>query len=190
LTRDLPAPVFAADDETLLGEPGTHVNVDLRYRSFRVFGNSIDEVSRSLREHAIHVEGELAAGVTDSRFEWSYQPIDLGSGCTLVPGVTLKLVITLPNWRPPVRADRYIRNQWNEFMWDLDEHERHHAGLWIRAANRMIVAITDAPRAPSCSQAVTSAKALVARVFRRFDGLQRAFDRDVAAGRLPRPSLP
>jgi predicted secreted Zn-dependent protease len=75
-------------------------------------------------------------------------------------------------------------------MWDLDDHERHHAELWIKAANRMIVAINSVPPGPSCSEVVAAAKARVAQVFRTYDRRQRAFDRDVAAGRLPGPSLP
>lgn len=190
LARDLPAPVFVSDDETLPAEPGLGVDVDLTYRTYRVFGASIADLNRSLRVNAIHVEGELAAGVTDSRFEWSYQPIDLASGCALVPGVTLTLVITVPDWRPPAGAERYLRNQWNQFMWDLDEHERHHAELWIRAANRMIVVINGSPPEPNCRDVIASAKARVAQVFKAYERKQRAFDRDVAAGRLPGPSLP
>lgn len=190
LTRDLPVPVFIADDETLPAEPELGVDVDLTYRTYRVFGASIADLNRSLRVHAIYVEGEEAAGVTDSRFEWSYQPIDLASGCALVPGVTLTLVITVPDWRPPASADRYLRNQWNQFMWDLDEHERHHAELWVKAANRMIVAINGAPPQPNCRDVIATAKARVARVFKAYERMQRAFDRNVAAGRLPGPSLP
>ena len=190
LMRDLPAPVFVPDAQTLPARPGLHVDVELSYRSFRVFGNSIAGLNRSLRVHAIHVEGELAAGVTDSRFEWTYQPVGGARGCALMPGVALGLVITLPDWRPPAGADRYLRNQWNQFMWDLDDHERHHSRLWIRAANRMISAIDDDPPDPSCARAVAVAKARIARVFSAFERLQRAFDRDVAAGRVPGPSLP
>ncbi len=190
LRRDLPAPVFLPDAQTLPARPGLHVDVNLSYRSFRVFGNSIEELKHSLRINAIHVEGELAAGVTDSRFEWAYQTLDGARGCALVPGVTLNLVVTLPRWKPPAGADRYLRNQWNQFMWDLDDHERHHSELWIRAANRMIATVEDEPPDPSCTRAVAAAKARIARVFREYERLQRAFDRDVAAGRVPGPSLP
>ncbi len=190
LSRDLPAPVFLPDAQTLPARPGLHVDVDLSYRSFRVFGKSIAGLNRSLRVRGIHVEGEHAAGVTASRFAWTYQTLDVARGCALVPGVTLGLVITLPHWKPPARADRYLRNQWNQFMWDLDDHERHHSRLWIRAAKTMISAVDDHPPDPSCARAVAAAKARIARVFRAYERLQRAFDHDVAAGRVPGPSLP
>jgi predicted secreted Zn-dependent protease len=189
LAWELPTPEFVSD-ETLPVRADLGVDVDLSYRSFRVFGATLAALQRSLQVHAIHVEGELAAGVTDSHFEWTYQTMDRAGSCTIVPGVTLALSITLPDWRPPVGASRYLLNQWNQFMWDLDEHERHHATLWIRAANRMIVAIDDAPPQSSCQNVVAAGKATVARVFTTFEGKQRAFDRDVAAGKLPAPSLP
>jgi predicted secreted Zn-dependent protease len=189
LIGSLPAPEFTRD-ETPPIEPNVHVDVDLTYRSFRVFGASLAELDRSLRVHALRVEGEHAAGVTDSRFEWTYQPLERESGCTLVPGVTLTVSITLPSWKRPVGADRYLRNQWNQFLWALDDHERHHTELWIKAANRMIAVIQSVPPGPSCSPVVETAKARVAEVFNAYDRRQRAFDRDVAAGRLPGPSLP
>jgi predicted secreted Zn-dependent protease len=190
LTRILPTPVFVSDDATLPFEPDLPVGVDLRYHSFRVFGESIAEVNESLRVNAIHVENELAAGLTTSRFESSYSPLPGPSGCILVPEVSLELVITLPDWRPPPDADRYLRNQWNQFMWDLDAHERHHAELWIKAANRMAIAINATPPGVSCQQAVSVAKARINRIFKRFDRMQRKFDADVASGKLPAPSLP
>jgi hypothetical protein len=68
LIRGLPAPGFTGD-ETPPIEPNVHVDVDLTYRSFRVFGATLAELDESLRVHALRVEGEHAAGVTDSRFE-------------------------------------------------------------------------------------------------------------------------
>ena len=189
LTRILPTPAFVSDD-TLPFEPELPVGVDLRYESFRIFGESVAELNESLRVNGLHVENDLAAGLTKSRFETSYQPLDGPSGCTLVPHVALHLVITLADWTPSPATDRYLRNQWNQFMWDLDAHERHHAELWIKTANRMVIAIDGTPPGLSCRQAVAVAKASVDRIFNRFDRLQRKFDRDVAEGRLPAPSLP
>jgi predicted secreted Zn-dependent protease len=190
LTRILPTPTFVSDDTTLPFEPDLPVDVDLRYDSFRVFGESVAELNESLRVNGLHVENDLAAGLTTSRFESSYEPLDGASGCILVPHVALHLVITLADWRPPPAADRYLRNQWNQFMWDLDAHERHHAELWIKAANRMAIAINATPPEVSCEQAVSVAKARINRIFKRFDRMQRKFDADVASGKLPAPSLP
>jgi predicted secreted Zn-dependent protease len=191
LVGSLPAPPFAKD-ESLPLQPAPGVKADLRYNSFRVFGDTTGELNRSLRVHAVHVESELAAGVTSSRFEVTYdpQPGPGGSGCTLQPRVGLSLLVTLPDWHPPSSADRYVRNQWNQFIWDLDEHERHHVTLWIEAAGEMAAAIEAAPSQARCHDAVAEAKARANQVFRRFDRLQRRFDADVAAGRLPHPSLP
>jgi predicted secreted Zn-dependent protease len=166
------------------------VEVDLRYQVFRVFGDSIGELNRSLRIRALHVEGELAAGLTTSRFELSYESFRSSEGCTLRPRLKLELAITVPEWEPPATAGRYLRNQWNQFMWHLDEHERHHAELWVQAANRMVQVVDGMPPGSSCRQARTTANARVDRVFKRYERLQRAFDRDVAAGRQPAPSLP
>jgi predicted secreted Zn-dependent protease len=190
LTRILPTPTFVSDDTTLPFEPDLPVDVDLRYDFFRVFGDSVAELNESLRVNGLHVENDLAAGLTTSRFETSYEPLDGASGCVLVPHVALHLVITLADWRPPPAADRYARNQWNQFMWDLDAHERHHAELWIKAANRMAIALNATPPGLNCRRAVAVAKVDVDRIFERFDRLQRKFDRDVAEGRLPAPSLP
>ena len=191
LAHDLPAPDFAVDT-TLPVQPDQGVRVDLRYNSFRVFGGSLVELNRSLRVRAVHVESELAEGVTSSRFEVTYdpQPGPNGAGCTLQPQVGLSLLVTLPDWEPPVGADRYVRNQWNQFMWDLDDHERHHATLWIEAANRMAADIEQTPSGVRCQDTVTAAKARADHVFKRYDRLQRRYDADVAGGRLPRPSLP
>jgi predicted secreted Zn-dependent protease len=191
LVGSLPAPPFVKDESVPL-HPGPGVEADLRYNSFRVFGDTIGELNRSLRVHAVHVESELAAGVTSSRFEVTYdpQPGPGGSGCTLQPRVGLSLLVTLPDWHPPPSADRYVRNQWNQFIWDLDEHERHHVTLWLEAAREMATAIEAAPSQARCQEAVADAKAQANQVFRKFDRLQRRFDADVAAGRLPHPSLP
>jgi predicted secreted Zn-dependent protease len=189
MAKDLPAPPFVPDP-TLHVEPDIDVEVDLRYDSFRIFGESIEELDRSLRVHAIHVGKDLAAGVTYSQFETHYERLRLASGCNLVPEVKLGLLITLPEWEPPASAGRYLRNQWNQFMWDLDDHERHHAGMWIEAANRMTVAINGTPPVPSCKRAEAAAEARVERVYREYARRQRAFDHDVAAGTLPGPSLP
>jgi predicted secreted Zn-dependent protease len=191
LVVSLPAPPFVKDKSLPL-QPGPEVQADLRYNSFRVFGDTTGELNRSLRVHAVHVESELAAGVTSSRFEVTYdpQPGPGGSGCTLQPRVGLSLLVTLPDWHPPSSADRYVRNQWNQFIWDLDEHERHHVTLWSEAAGEMAAAIEAAPSQARCQDAVAEARARANQVFRKFDRLQRHFDADVAAGRLPHPSLP
>jgi predicted secreted Zn-dependent protease len=54
----------------------------------------------------------------------------------------------------------------------------------------MIVVINGSPPEPNCRDVIASAKARVAQVFKAYERKQRAFDRDVAAGRLPGPSLP
>jgi predicted secreted Zn-dependent protease len=189
LTRSLPAPVFVVDP-TLPAEPLFGVDATLRYDTYRVFGESVGELTRSLRLNGIHVRGDLAYAVTNSRFEDFYRPAPRQSGCVLVPDVRVSLVITFPEWEAPDGVDRYLSNQWNQFMWDLDWHERHHAALWIKGANRMAAIINETPSGPSCDRLGASAKARLSRVFSEYERRQRQFDRDVGAGRLPAPSLP
>lgn len=189
VAADLPAPPFVPD-ETLPLEPGLGVDVSLRYHTYRVFGTSLEELNRSLNVHGVLVRGDRADAVTSSRFETTFQPVFGPSGCGLAPRVRLSLVITIPEWIPPAGTDRYFANQWNQFMWDLEDHELHHAELWIQAARKMAEAINSTPRNPSCERVKAEAKTRLDRVFKKYERLQREFDRDVGAGVLPGPSLP
>jgi predicted secreted Zn-dependent protease len=194
LVRDLPAPAFVADStlpsEPATGVPESPVEVDFRYDTFRVFGSSIDEINESLRIQGINVRGDLVAAATYHELQPFYARNPLASGCALYPKVTLSLLITLPEWEPPPGASRYLINQWNEFLWDLDDHERHHARLWIRAANAMVTAIVGTPPQPRCAATEAIANARIDRVVRRYTERNQKFDRDVAAGKLLAPSLP
>jgi len=189
LAADLPAPGFVPDD-TLPAEPGLGVDVSLVYHTYSVFGTSIEELNHSLDVHGVLIRGKKADAVTASRFETTFQPVYGPSGCGLVPRVRLNLVMTLPEWEPPTGTSRYLSNQWNQFMWDLEDHELHHAKLWIEAARRMAHAINSTPRDPSCTKVKADAKSRLERVFRTYERRQREFDRDVGAGVLPGPSLP
>lgn len=194
LTRNLPAPSFVPDttlpSEPTAGVPESPVDVDLRYDTFRVLGSSMEELHDSLRIHGINVRGDLVPAATFHELQPFYARNPLASGCALYPKVTLSLVITLPEWRPPAGPDRYLINQWNEYVWDLDDHERHHAGLWIRAANALVTAIVGTPPQPGCQRTEAIANARIDRVVARYIERNRAFDREVASGKLPTPSLP
>lgn len=189
LAADLPAPPFVPD-ETLPADAGIGVDVSLKYHTYSVFGSSIEELNRSLNVHGVLIRGNRADAVTFSRFETTFQPVYGSSGCGLVPRVDLNLVIKLPEWEPPAGTSRYLSNQWNQFMWDLEDHELHHAELWIEAARKMAQAINGTPRQPSCTRVKEAARLRLEAVFKKYERLQQEFDRDVGAGVLRGPSLP
>ena len=186
----LPPPPFVARG-LLPAVPAPNVRPDLRYLFFDVAGTTVSDLVHSLGGRGPRVTGELAYGVTYWRIAWSFVAEPSASGCALVDvSVIVRLRIKLPRWKPPPAATRYTIDQWNEFLWALDVHERTHARIAIEGANAVARALQTGGSGTFCSSVEASANAAATRAAQASDRRQRAFDRREAAAPVQDISLP
>jgi predicted secreted Zn-dependent protease len=106
---------------------------------YSIEGASVQEITRSLRE-ARQREGGFA-GHYRARFRWTYNLSEAGirAGCRVTNiRVELESLIRSPEWKQPSGAAEDLVKAWQTYSTALEDHERQHENIAIRAAGDLV----------------------------------------------------
>lgn len=127
----LPASPAAADEPALVVGRESAVED----RSYNVFGQTADEVFRSIEARRLgDVPGRGASGLTESRLEYSMETTTMdGSPCRVSAlDLRLKLTVTLPRHTSSASLDEDTRRNWEIYATAVELHEYRHVEIELR----------------------------------------------------------
>lgn len=121
--------------------------------------------------------GRRFDGYTKWYVSWSYRYRNVGAGCVIASvSTSVRVTITLPQWRNESAGDSATRAQWARYIAALELHERGHRQNGVDAANEVDQAIAAMPPAGSCDALGSAANALGMSILQRYN--QRDIDYD------------
>jgi predicted secreted Zn-dependent protease len=106
---------------------------------YAVEGATVQAITRSLRE-ARQREGGFA-GHYRARFRWTYNLSEAGvrAGCRVTNiRIELESQIRSPEWKKPDGAPEDLVTAWQTYSTALEDHERQHENIAIRAAGDLV----------------------------------------------------
>ncbi len=127
--------------------------------------------------------GRRFDGYTRWYVSWKYRYNSAGSSCAITSVTTsVKVTMTLPQWRNENRADSATRAQWSRYLTALELHEQGHRRHGVDAANEVDQAIAAMLPAGNCDALGANANALGMSILRKYNQLDLDYDRDTRHG--------
>ncbi|RMM39358.1 hypothetical protein ALQ79_200770 [Pseudomonas amygdali pv. lachrymans] len=150
--------------------------VDSMLVTYAVSGQTIDQIQRSIAEHAPSRNGgSYYAGVTVWNLSASYDLTPSPDGCLLDNGqVYLKIRIHLPVLESIPKSSG-VEQEWRRFYAALTAHEAMHAQNAYRAATTLLAKINGTRTDVPCSRAKVIAEKATATLIERIS----AYDKDL-----------
>jgi predicted secreted Zn-dependent protease len=128
-------------------------------------------------------DGRRFDGFTRWLVSWRYRYNNTGRGCTIASVTTsVKITITLPEWRNANDGDSATREQWSRYLAALERHEQGHRRHGVAAGHEVDQAIAELPPASTCDALGANANALGASILRKYNQLDLDYDRDTDHG--------
>lgn len=127
--------------------------------------------------------GRRFDGYTKWYVSWSYRYNNVGAGCTIASVTTsVRVTITLPQWRNESAGDSTTRAQWARYLAALERHEQGHRQNGVDAANEVDRSIAAMPPAGSCDALGTAANTLGQSILQRYNQRDLDYDRETSHG--------
>jgi predicted secreted Zn-dependent protease len=120
-----------------------------------IYGATADEIDTEMRTigPTDPLGGYHWFALTEPLFDWRYDCICGGGGCTVE---SLRMLLTVnysfPRWQLTEPADELLRSQWAAFESALIGHEQGHGALAADCAWHLGEAFTGLPPAPTCAE--------------------------------------
>ena len=104
------------------------LRVDVREQFYALEESTLSEVIARLNATTLEDgSGRLAQGLTDWRIEPTWRPRPAGGSCRVSAlTLTVRIVITLPEWRYARGAPPTERERWDRIESAIREHEHTH----------------------------------------------------------------
>lgn len=118
---------------------GSGVRVETTERYYSLEQRTLSEVIARLNSTRLEGEsGPLAQGLTDYRIQPEWRPWAAGGRCRVAAlTLTVRIVITLPEWTHASIAPSTERDRWERIETAIRTHEYTHRDLTIEAAERL-----------------------------------------------------
>ena len=160
--------------------------VDMRDQTERyaIAGSTPAELRRELNlKRPRTADGRQFDGHTHWHVSWRYRYLKSGSGCAIASvNTSLKVTITLPEWRNEREADSGTRRLWSRYLAALELHEQGHRRHGVHAANEIDHAIAAIPTAVNCDGLGVAVNALGGNILRKYNQHDVDYDRDTKHG--------
>lgn len=128
-------------------------------------------------------DGRRFDGFTRWFVSWRFRYNNAPGGCTIASVTTsVKVTITLPEWRNESGGDSASHEQWSRYLAALERHEQGHRRHGIAAGHEVDQAIASLPPASTCDALGANANALGASILRKYNQLDLDYDRDTRHG--------
>jgi predicted secreted Zn-dependent protease len=126
--------------------------VSERTEEYAVAGTTADEIRINMnRLRPALKNGRRLDAFTDWQVRHEYRHSSTAEQCTLTSfTTTVDVVTTLPRWSGN-RADTALAQRWDRYRRALEEHERGHAQIGIRAAEAIQSELSKVPPHATCA---------------------------------------
>lgn len=125
--------------------------VSERTEPYAVSGATPEEIRVIMnRQRPPDKNGRRLDAFTDWKVRWEVRHSSTGEQCTLTSfKTTVDVVTTLPRWFGN-RADTALAQRWDRYLGALEEHEKGHAQIGIRAAEVIQTELSKLPPHATC----------------------------------------
>lgn len=151
------------------------------YKYFTVRGATLNEIFADLEKRGPRVEsqgGTRHPGATRMEFTSSLEYEQRGRSCKISNAkVTMKALMTIPRWQGSSNASGRTALVWDVMANDIKRHEAVHADIAARYAKQLESALAQTSSLRGCEAVQADAERITARVLKRHDDAQAAFDR-------------
>ena len=160
------------------------VNISDQAERYAIEGSTPLELRRELNVKRPHTsDGRQFDGRTRWYVSWRYRYRKTGSGCVIASvNTSLKVTITLPQWRDESSADRATRQRWARYLAALEQHEQGHRQNGVDAANEIDAAIATMPPAGTCDALGAEANVVGKSILQKYNQRDVDYDRDTRHG--------
>ena len=147
---------------TARGTGGVHLSEEVRY--YDIVGRTENDLLQAMLRGAPLHEGTRYFGLTSTEVRFTYRMISTSTGCDLTDiEVYLRVVTTLPRWRPYSGTPYEVERRWRSFDRALRIHENGHKQFALEEAD-MIWRALESVRAPSCDAMNAEARRSALRI--------------------------
>lgn len=158
--------------------------------SYPVQGRTVERIAESLEANGPVWEGRHAYGLARWRFTWGWRTLQEEDVCRLADvRVAVTVEITMPQWLDWHRSSPELRTHWEDFEAALLQHEYGHRDLGYHAAAEIFHALETA-EAPRCADVGPEARARARAIMRRYQSINKRFERDTGWGRTQGATWP
>jgi len=157
-----------------------------------VEGGALAEVRREMNAKGpLGSDGRRYSGYTAWYVSWNYRYRKYTGGCAIASvTTTVRVTITLPQWRNEGGADSTERQHWARYLAALEQHEHGHRQNGIDAANEIDLTIAAMPPHGSCDALGAAANAAGTRIIKKYNQRDLDYDRDTRHGASQGARLP
>ena len=166
--------------------PGTFAAVDVAdsVEQYPITGSTALDLRREMNSKGPRgSDGRRFDGLTRWFVSWRYRYNNTPGACSIASvSTSVKVTITLPQWRNENDADSATREQWSRYLAALERHEQGHRRHGIAAGHQVDQAIAALPPAGTCDVLGANANALGVDILRKYNQLDLDYDRDTRHG--------
>ena len=144
------------------GTGGVRLSEEIRY--YDIVGRTENDLLQAMLRGAPLYEGTRYFGLTSTEVRYTYWKTPTSTGCDLTDvEVQLRVVTTLPRWRPYSGTPYEVERKWRSFDRALQIHENGHKQFALEEAD-MIWRALRGLRAPSCEAMDGEARRIATRI--------------------------
>jgi predicted secreted Zn-dependent protease len=154
------------------------------HHDYAIAGQTAAELRAAMnRRGPLDASRERFDAVTNWWINWYYRYGRSGTRCTIASAdVRVRIVFTLPRWRPGPGAAPALVRKWNRYLQALRRHENGHSGHAVVEGKRILTGLRRLAPRPSCAQLGAAADALGHAEIRRGNAWDVAYDRRTGHG--------
>jgi len=156
------------------GTGAVHLSEEVRY--YDIVGRTENDLLQAMLRGAPLYEGTRYFGLTSTEVRFTYRKASISTGCDLTDiEVYLRVVTTLPRWRPNRGTLYEVERRWRSFDRALRIHENGHKQFALEEAD-MIWRALRGLRTPSCEAMDAEARRIAVRIRDTYSFRQNAYD--------------
>ncbi|RFC65379.1 DUF922 domain-containing protein [Fulvimarina endophytica] len=162
-----------------LGAPATAGRISQSTEYFKVRGDSLAEIDRSLSQSGpiLGGSGQRHPGATSVRFDGEVGYRRVPRGCEVAEtDIHLELKTTLPRWVRRKTAEPHASIVWRTLADDIARHEKQHSEIAINYLKRLESVLRNLRPEPTCRQMEEKANRVMERYLAWHERAQREFD--------------
>lgn len=155
------------------------LNTVVEHQTYEISGDTAKELKQEMRQKG--PRGYFAYTSWDIRFHYKYQRQN--SYCALSKiRVDLKIVYTLPEFDDYDDADNELKQNWANYMSNLQIHEDGHAQNGLGAAREIDAMLSHLPAMNNCEELNQAANQKANEIIRKYNILDTQYDAETKHG--------
>jgi predicted secreted Zn-dependent protease len=162
------------------GATQAEVVTDLRYKTYTVRGQSVQEIWLDIGRKGPHQRHRslYAQALSEIRYGWSVTYERKSDSCRVEKAkIKVKILITLPKWAGEKRGSPRLRKIWQRYIAKVRRHEEKHKTIALETAAAVDQEFRKAPQYRTCSALKFYLEKTTERILARERRRQDRFDK-------------